>query len=208
LVADVAAINSADEAAVWAHQNLPAKNSLTAADAQILETRFQERLAAIGDGAALEESTKAIPNQSRPAAGQLAAEARQKTSILGEQRPRGKTTRAVRKTVRLRDKKHLKFVTRQPCLVCGRVPSDPHHLTFTQPRALGRRVSDEFTVPVCRIHHRDLHRSGDEAAWWQKFNIDPFPVALRLWQNSQTEVAPSPVRKSATEAQVAKTQDV
>jgi hypothetical protein len=58
------------------------------------------------------------------------------------------------------------------------VPSDPHHLTFTQPRALGRRVSDEFIVPVCRIHHRELHLSGDEAAWWQTLNIDPLPVAL------------------------------
>ena len=58
--------------------------------------------------------------------------------------------RALGKTVRLRDKDHRKFVLRQPCLVCGRVPSDSHHLTFIQPRALGRRVSDEFTVPVCR----------------------------------------------------------
>jgi hypothetical protein len=76
-------------------------------------------------------------------------------------------------------------VMRQPCLVCGRVPSDSHHLTFTQSRALGRRVSDEFTVPVCRIHHRELHRSGDEAAWWQKLNIDPLPVALRLWRHTR-----------------------
>src|SRR5262249_8859406 len=51
--------------------------------------------------------------------------------------------------------------------------------------ALGYRVSDEFTVPVCRIHHRELHRSGDEAAWWQKLNIDPLPVALRLWQRTR-----------------------
>jgi hypothetical protein len=67
---------------------------------------------------------------------------------------------ALGKTLRLRDKDHRKFVLRQPCLVCGRVPSDPHHLSFTQPRALGRRVSDEFIVPVCRVHHRELHRSG------------------------------------------------
>jgi len=70
----------------------------------------------------------------------------------------------------------------------------PHHLTFAQPRALGYRVSDEFTVPVCRIHHRELHRSGDEAAWWQKLNIDPLPVAVRLWQHTRlnnNELAPS-----------------
>jgi len=98
------------------------------------------------------------------------------------------------KTVRLRDKDHRSFVLRQPCLVCGRAPSDPHHLTFTQPRALGHRVSDEFIVPVCRIHHRELHRSGDEAAWWQKLNIDPLPVALRRWQHTRLnrdELAPS-----------------
>ena len=46
-------------------------------------------------------------------------------------------------------------------------------------------MSDEFTVPVCRIHHRELHRSGDEAAWWRKLNIEPLPVALRLWQHTR-----------------------
>jgi hypothetical protein len=78
--------------------------------------------------------------------------------------------------------------------VCGRVLSDPHHLTFTQPRALGRRVSDEFMVPVCRVHHRELHRSGDEAAWWRRLNIDPIPVALKLWRHTRAdgELAPMP----------------
>jgi hypothetical protein len=85
----------------------------------------------------------------------------------------------------VRDRDHLKFVARQACLVCARIPSDPHHLRFTQARALGRRVSDEFTVPVCRIHHRELHRQADEAAWWAQLNIDPLPVALRLWQQTR-----------------------
>jgi hypothetical protein len=91
------------------------------------------------------------------------------------------------KPVRLRDKEHRRFVLRQPCLVCGRVPSDPHHLTFTQSRALGRRVSDEFTVPVCRVHHRELHRSGNETAWWESLKIDPLPVALKLWQQTRSD---------------------
>jgi hypothetical protein len=51
---------------------------------------------------------------------------------------------------RHRDREHLKFVAAQPCLVCGRQPSDAHHLRFAQPRTLGRRVSDEFAVPLCR----------------------------------------------------------
>ena len=80
--------------------------------------------------------------------------------------------------------------------VCGRVPSDPHHLTFTQPRALGRRVSDEFTVPICRLHHRELHRSGDEAAWWRRLNIDPLPVALKLWQQTRADGELTPVTQA------------
>jgi hypothetical protein len=48
-------------------------------------------------------------------------------------------------------------------------------------------VSDEFIVPVCRVHHRELHRSGNEAAWWRKLNIDPIPIALRLWQQTRTD---------------------
>jgi hypothetical protein len=61
-----------------------------------------------------------------------------------------------------------------------------HHLRFSQPRALGRRVSDEFTVPLCRVHHRELHRQGDERSWWNKANIDPMPIALRFfWQQTR-----------------------
>src|SRR5262249_38867943 len=66
---------------------------------------------------------------------------------------------------RLRDKEHLKFVATQPCVICERQPCDPHHLRFAQPRAIGLKVSDEFTVPLCRGHHRELHQAGDEAAW-------------------------------------------
>jgi hypothetical protein len=185
LIAELSAINSADDVAAWAQRNLPVKNSLAAGDAQIVEAQFQARLATIGDGVTAEGPSNAAPDQSVLSAAGLAAETSQKPLAVGEQGSRGGAVRALGKTVRLRDKKHQKFVTRQPCLVCGRVPSDSHHLTFTQPRALGHRVSDEFTVPVCRIHHRELHRSGDEAAWWQKLNIDPLPVALRLWQHSQ-----------------------
>ena len=56
---------------------------------------------------------------------------------------------------------------------------------FAQPRALNRKVSDEYTVPVCRLHHRELHRYGDEASWWAGVNIDPLPIALDLWRSSQ-----------------------
>ena len=78
-------------------------------------------------------------------------------------------------------KRHLKFVAAQACLICGRQPADPHHLGFAQPRALGRKVSDEFTVPLCRAHHREVHRSGNEQEWWKPYNLDPHTVASALW---------------------------
>jgi len=203
LLEELAAIGSADEAAAWAHRNLTAKNSLTAADAQIVEARFQARLATIGDGVSAEGSPNGGHDEPvLPAGG--SAEARQTSA---KQRPRSEAVRALAKTVRLRDKNHRKFVTRQPCLVCGRVPSDSHHLTFAQPRALGHRVSDEFTVPVCRIHHRELHRSGDEAAWWQKLNINPLAVALRLWQHTRLNGERAIPSDSITPSQSTKTME-
>lgn len=86
---------------------------------------------------------------------------------------------------RLRDKTHLKFVASQPCLVCGRSPADAHHLRFAQPRAMGRKVSDEFTVPLCRTHHRDNHRFGDEIAWWGRMAIDPIATSRMLWVSTR-----------------------
>jgi hypothetical protein len=82
---------------------------------------------------------------------------------------------------RIRDKAHLKFVGSQPCLICARSPADAHHLKFSQPRAMGRKVSDEFTVPLCRTHHRDIHSFGDEVAWWERRAIDPVATARMLW---------------------------
>jgi len=86
---------------------------------------------------------------------------------------------------RYRNREHLRYVAQQACLVCGRKPSDPHHLGFTQPRALGRKVSDEFAVPLCRGHHRAVHRSRDERAWWRQAGIDPIKVARRLWRETR-----------------------
>jgi hypothetical protein len=102
---------------------------------------------------------------------------------------------------RLRDKAHLKFVATQPCLVCGRQPADPHHLRFTQPRAIGRKVSDEFTVPLCRGHHRELHQTGNELAWWKARNIDALQIAKELWERPRSDTATQipDAQESATE---------
>ena len=86
---------------------------------------------------------------------------------------------------RLRNKAHLRFVASQPCLICERSPSDAHHLRFAQPRAMGRKTSDEFTVPLCRVHHRENHRTGREELWWQSKGIEPLTIATKLWRVSR-----------------------
>jgi hypothetical protein len=96
-----------------------------------------------------------------------------------------KSELAIAEPKRLRDKAHLKFIASQPCLVCGRQPSDPHHLRFAQPRAIGLKVSDEFTVPLCRGHHRQLHQTGNEVGWWKQINLDPLSTARQLWQQTR-----------------------
>jgi hypothetical protein len=93
---------------------------------------------------------------------------------------------------RLRDKAHLKFVASQPCLVCGRQPSDPHHLRFAQPRAIGLKVSDEFTVPLCRGHHRQLHQAGNEIAWWKGAKVNALEVARTLWEKTHASNTSAP----------------
>ena len=105
---------------------------------------------------------------------------------------------------RFRDKIHVTFVSKQPCLICGRRPADAHHLRFAQHPALGRKVSDEFIVPLCRGHHREVHRSGDEALWWSKAGIDPVGAARALWTETHplraAAKAPNPGQSTAAQA--------
>ena len=91
---------------------------------------------------------------------------------------------------RQRNKIHLRFVAKQPCVICGRQPCDAHHLRFAQTRGLGLKVSDEFTVPLCRGHHRELHRAGNEPQWWAARGIDALDAARKLW------IETNPVRAS------------
>lgn len=177
LVAEIANLQSSDEAALWAHRSLRERNKVTAVDAQRVEEAFQAKLREISSaanvtGQPVEAGPASYPPPRRSGKGQL-------------NRPRSKSINKslllLAEPRRVRDREHVKFVAQQPCLICGRAPADAHHLRFAQNRALGRKVSDEFTVPLCRGHHREVHRYGDEAAWWQKTGIDPNATARALW---------------------------
>jgi hypothetical protein len=192
----------------WAQDSLPLKNTLVAPDADAVEKAFRVKAEQLDVQRHQEKaSDEAAPapraNDQRSAAPQpdreaTAAEgghidgAASATEPVPEAVPVRHLAHAVPsrrqvvpRTRRLRDKRHLEFVMTQPCLACGRHPCEAHHLRFAQPRALGRKVSDEFTVPLCRIHHDEIHRRGDEVAWWRSINIDPLPTAHRLWQHTR-----------------------
>jgi hypothetical protein len=177
LLGELIELASGDDAALWAHRSLAEKNKLTAADAGCIEEAFQTRLAALATptAAALEPFGGAEHRLNPPASKtpQPKRRARQKGI--------DKTTLTLVEPRRVRDRDHVRYVATHPCLVCGRQPSDAHHLRFAQSRALGRKVSDEFTVPLCRGHHREVHRHGDEKTWWQNLGIDAPAVARELW---------------------------
>jgi hypothetical protein len=195
LVAQLNALQGGEDAALWAFRSLPDKSRLTAADAQRLEEAFRDRLISFaadgGDGAETPESTTPsvpplvpardeAPASSGPQTGRPRRSPRQP---MAQSRSPGidKAVLALPEPRRVRDRDHVRYVAKQPCLICGRQPSDAHHLRFSQRRALGRKVSDEFTVPLCRGHHREVHGCGEEAAWWRKSGIDPTVAARALW---------------------------
>jgi DNA recombination protein Rad52 len=95
-----------------------------------------------------------------------------------------KSVLALSEEKRVRSKEHLRFVARQPCVICGRTPTHAHHIRFAQQRGISLKVSDEFTVPLCAIHHDENHATGDERRWWEARKIDPLSIAAELWSKS------------------------
>jgi hypothetical protein len=200
LLIELAAIATADEAAVWAQRKLPAKNTLTPDDADVIEQAFRAKLQSLeptGTDEAASTTASAdqrdkFDAQPGPNAPNLDAGLPPDNTVISDapklaplEEDQG--VAALTKPVRKRDKAHRDFVCSQPCLICGRRPSDAHHIRFGQPRALGRKVSDEFTVPLCRVHHRDLHRRSDEKAWWETAKIEPMAIAERLWRETHSK---------------------
>jgi ERF superfamily protein len=194
LLIEMAGLTTREELDRWAYRCLPTKNTLTTTDARLVEEAFRGKLTTLD--AADEpgpEATSSTPTSDQP--GILPHGSQTQQGAKESEPAQTMTTGRVDKSLltipvprRVRDKTHLRFVSRQPCLICGRQPCDPHHLRFAQSRGLGQKVSDEFTVPLCRTHHRELHRARKEVDWWSKNRIEPTGIARKLW----TETRPVP----------------
>jgi hypothetical protein len=173
LLTELGKITSVDSGPNWAREALTAKNSLTATDAKLVEDAFERRLSQLASPDAAAAGPEGMATTERTDPGQAKGIDK---SILAVAAPR-----------RYRNREHLRYVAQQACLICGRKQSDPHHLRYLQPRALGRKASDEFAVPLCRSHHRAVHRASDEQAWWKAAGIDPVKVARQLWRQTRLD---------------------
>jgi hypothetical protein len=200
LLSQLSALSSSDDLLIWARLSLPLKNTLLEADARAVEAAYQTTLeqvtsplsndAQVERPAATNQAVTSEPLQNEAAAGQV-------VQRLAPSDAMGNGLAFPKEPPRKRNKAHLSFVRGQPCLLCKQTPSDAHHLKFAQPRALGRKVSDEFTVPLCRSHHQALQLHGNEKAWWADVQISPLPVAGELWASSPVQGianAPDPER--------------
>jgi ERF superfamily len=174
LLRELSTYETDDALAVWAYRSLPLKNTLTKEDAKAIEAAYLAKVGSFENAATDEPATN-----------------------LTTQPPEGDVSLPSTKPVRKRSKAHLAFVASQPCLICKTAPCDAHHLKIAQPRALGRKVSDEFTVPLCRKHHRELHHHGNETNWWANMQVAPLPIAKELWEASPIHVTRSPAGTSA-----------
>ncbi len=166
LVLELEQLKNSEALAKWAHRALPLKKQLSTIDAQAIEDAFTTRLGQLG------ESESATPRN---------LETNSRDNSPPQADPGERTVTIIKKPVRERDRDHLRLVASQPCVVCGRTPSDAHHIKFAEQPTMGRKVSDRFTVPICRLHHRELHRRGNERAWWENQGIDPLGIAAALW---------------------------
>jgi ERF superfamily len=190
-------ITSADSATVWAREALEAKNCLAAADAQFVEDAFEHKLSELPSSETAQAAGDAAPTT-------LVDADTQETRAM--ENGIDKSMLVIAAPRRYRNREHLRYVAQHACLICGRKQSDPHHLRYLQPRALGRKVSDEFVVPLCRSHHRAAHRTGDERAWWKAAGIDPVKVARQLWR--QTRLDDGQERRPAGRATRAETSSI
>jgi hypothetical protein len=177
MLSELNAIGSEDAATKWAQRRLAEKNKLNATDAKHIEEAFRAKLLSF----AIHHAEGVPDSKSDSTNASTTDRARRRARSETPSSPVDKSVLLHPEPRRIRDREHVRFVSQQSCLVCGRRPCDAHHLRFVQNRALGRRVSDELTVPLCRGHHREVHRHGDEAVWWQQLGLDPAGAARALW---------------------------
>lgn len=86
-----------------------------------------------------------------------------------------------RKSDRLRSKKRMQAARDLGCAICKNPIADAHHLrTIGHTRAMSLKNGDDFTIPLCRKHHDELHCSGDEKLFLALHGVDVVRILQEL----------------------------
>lgn len=115
LLAEIAAGQTEDQLLRWVSEGLIRKNTLLYPDACAVEIAYRARL-------------DEINSANSPVQTVLADESGKRPGVDTDTDPAALTF--PKEPVRRRSKAHIQFVREQPCLICKRLPSDPHHLKF------------------------------------------------------------------------------
>jgi len=84
---------------------------------------------------------------------------------------------------RVRSKKHMAAVREGGCSICGNPAADAHHIRIAgHGRGLGIKNGDDWTIPLCRRHHDELHAFGDEKLFLDLHGVDGVALAQSLWR--------------------------
>jgi len=77
----------------------------------------------------------------------------------------------------VRDPKYLKWVRKQPCVICQMTfpRAEAHH---TETGGMGMKGSDYATVPLCRFCH-DVHDRMGKETFWVGWNLKSIIEKLR-----------------------------
>lgn len=67
------------------------------------------------------------------------------------------------------------------CAICKNPIADAHHLrTIGHRRAMSLKNGDDFTIPLCRKHHDELHYFGDEKLFLALHGVDAALILRQL----------------------------
>lgn len=89
--------------------------------------------------------------------------------------------------MKIRSPKHLEYVRSYPCIIndgkgnqCNGSPVVAHHLTHVKDKGgMGLKTGDEYTLPLCWLHHQTLHNMG-EKSFWEQWDVDEMLVVNNL----------------------------
>ena len=96
------------------------------------------------------------------------------------------TTRLKDKELKIKDKKYLRWVASNPCIICQQNDCNAHHITYAMKRGISQKVGDQYTIPLCIKHHHQLHNCGmSERDFWGKIDIDPIPICAIFYNHHQ-----------------------